>query len=554
MDQGQLTELQLLIGKLDTRLSRIERQLGVREEMKTPPPPIPKIEVKVKEKEKEKEKEEEIEQEKNPSSHSNLLGIVGVACLILAMILLIKFSIDSGWLTPVRQLILATLFGCSLIAAPLTLKQLSDKAYISMLPAGGVVILHLTNYGAIFYHQLLNPLIGIIAVWAIGFVSIWLLNKFRHDLYGILAIGGTYLGSALLKLSFPSLIPVAINVIAWDIIFTMLAIRMRNRLLICISAYFSLAVVALYQGLDSASVLNGSYAFALIQLLQIMVYSIGLSRYSIENKSPMTEKEAWQIFPVYLFFYGLEFSLFDSIYPLAATIFSIAFSLSILGFYSATRKKSGEKFSSSHPIYTLVAIMLLHSIYVVNLNDTGKMFFGLIPMALIGLYGQTLKEKKFYGLLILCYIFFGFSTFLVVANPSNLFPAAVIPLGLIYGTSVLVGYRASKEFPILVLSHGLIALSVCRLGDVIGEIWVAPLLVLCAYGALVWGLKWQDKNLGRSAFPVIFFAIGRFLFYNFEGLSQGERIITLVVMGAVIYAGGYVYRKIPELKSAESDA
>lgn len=549
MDQNQLTQLELLIGRLDTRLSRIERQLGMRDETATPPalPAEKPVSPKAFSEPDEYEVEESEESgERGPKLPSNILGIVGVACLILAMILLIKFSIDSGWLTPVRQVLLATVFGGALIAAPFVLK-LSDKAYLSLLPAGGVVILHLTNFGAIFVHQLLHPWAGILAVWAIGFLSLWLLNRFRHDVYGLLAIGGTYIGSALVKVSFPSLIPVAINLLVWDIIFTGHAIRLKSRLLICITAYFSLGIVGLYQGLDSASLISNAGMFAILQFLQIVVYAVGTAAYSLENKTKLSEKEAWQLFPVFLFFYGIEFGLLDSINPLFATIFSIAFSLALLGIYFFTRNRSVEKnFASEHTIFTLVALMLIHSIYVVNLNDTGKMLAGLIPMAIIGIYGKTLKERRYFGPLILAFVVFGISTFLIVLNPSHLLPAGIIVLGLVYAANFLVGYKLSNEVPLLFLSHGLMALSIGRLGEVVGEIWVAPILVLYAYGALVWGLKWQDKNLGRSAFPVIFFALGRFLFYNFEGLSQGERIITLIVMGAIIYAGGYVYRKIPE--------
>lgn len=527
MEDSKFSELEQLINKLDARLSRIEGKLEQPAAPSAPPKiPLPK-------------KVEAIK--KGPS---NLLGIVGVACLILAMILLIKFSIDSGWLTPMRQLLLATLFGASLIAAPFILK-FSDREYLSLLPAGGIVILHLTNYGGIFYHQILNPLFGIYFVWAIGLLSLWLLNRFRHDAYGILAIAGTYIGSALIKLSFSSLMPMALNIIIWDIIFTFFAIQLKNRMLISIAAYFSLGVVALFHLDPSNQSLNSASSFALIQFIQILVYSLGTAYYSVFNKKPMSEKEAWQLFPVYLFFYGLEFQLLDSINPLMATVFSIVFSLILLALYTFARKNSkAQGLASTDPVSTLVAIMLLHSIYIVNFNDLGKIIFGLFPLAFIGLYGKKLKTLNLSGLLLLSYFVLGYSTILVIFNPSSIASVWIITLGTLYGASVLYGYKTSKEFPILIAAHGLIIISLCRLGDVIGNFWVAPLTVIYAYGALVAGLKLNDRNLGKSAFPVIFFALGHFLFLNFSDLSQGERIVTLVVMGGVIYAGGYVYRKI----------
>lgn len=528
MDQSKFSELEQLILKLDARLSRIEGQLGQKPAPAHPvktPPPLPKVDT----------------PKKGPS---NLLGIVGVACLVLAMILLIKFSIDSGWLTPMRQLILATLFGSSLIAAPFVLKM-SDREYLSLLPAGGVVILHLTVYGGIFYHEILHPFMGITLIWGIGLLSLWLLTRFRHDAYGILAIAGTYIGSALLKVSFPSLLPVALNILIWDLIFTAFAIRLSNRSLISIAAYFSLGVVALFQIDQGGAQKELASSFALIQFLQILIYSLGTAAYSVINQKPMREKEAWQLFPVYLFFYGLEFQLLNSINPHLATAFSIVFSLILLGLYFFARKNAKtEGLASTDALTTLVGIMLLHSIYVVNFNDLGRIIFGLFPLAVIGIYGKRLKSLNLGGLLLLSYFILGFSTILLVSNPSHVSAAWIIPLGIIYGGSILFGYNSSKESAILTAAHGLILLSVYRFGDVIGNVWVAPLSVIYAYAILVAGLKTNDRMLGKSAFPVIFFALGHFLFFNFDGLSQGERIITLVVMGGVIYAGGYVYRKI----------
>lgn len=410
MDQSKFSELEQLILKLDARLSRLEGQLSPKSTPVSAPPPIPrKLEAKAR-------------------APSNLLGIVGVACLVLAMILLIKFSIDSGWLTPMRQLILATLFGSSLVAAPFVLKM-SDREYLSLLPAGGVVILHLTNYGGIFYHGIISPLTGIFLVWGIGLLSLWLLTRFRHDAYGFLAIAGTYIGSAFLKTSFPSLVPMALNILIWDIIFTVFAIQLKNRNLISIAAYFSLGVVALFQLDPSGGGQDLAPSFALIQFLQILVYSLGTAYYSVINQKPMTEKEAWQLFPVYLFFYGLEFHILDSINPLMATIFSITFSLILLGLYFYARKDAkDESLASTDSLSTLVGLILLHSIYIVNINDLGKIIFGLVPLALIGFYGKRLKSLNLGGLQILSYFILGYSTLLLISNPSKIYPAWVITL------------------------------------------------------------------------------------------------------------------------------
>ena len=98
----------------------------------------------------------------------------------------------------------------------------------------------------------------------------------------------------------------------------------------------------------------------------------------------------------------------------------------------------------------------------------------------------------------------------------------------------------------MTVANILVVVSICRLKDVIGEIWVGPLCVAYAFGCLIMAFKGSDKVLAQASLPVVVFAIGRFVFFNFSNLSPLERIISLLVMGALIYAGGYVYRKIPD--------
>ncbi len=64
-------------------------------------------------------------------------------------------------------MILASLFGFALIIAPVVTDK-KDLPYLAMLPAGGIVILHLVVYGAVFYHELLYPSVGLIAISLIG--------------------------------------------------------------------------------------------------------------------------------------------------------------------------------------------------------------------------------------------------------------------------------------------------------------------------------------------------------------------------------------------------
>ncbi len=89
------------------------------------------------------------------SMATGVLGISGAAALVLAAMYLIRLAIDSGWLTPSRQMALAALSGLALIALGLALAG-RRRRYAALLPGAGVVILFLTVFGAHVYHGLIG--------------------------------------------------------------------------------------------------------------------------------------------------------------------------------------------------------------------------------------------------------------------------------------------------------------------------------------------------------------------------------------------------------------
>lgn len=546
MESDSLKEILLSLKQIESRLDYLERRLGVSqvqidksktEVIKastalTTPPPLPHSS---------KQKEIRTEAEKP----SNLLGLVGVCCLIVAMILLIKFSIDSGWLTPARQLVLAGLFGSALVSAPLFFDS-KEKDYLSMLPSAGVVILHLTVYGGVYFHKILDPMIGTGLIWGIGFLSLWLLKKFQEDIYALLSIAGIYIGSFLVKDSFQSLTGVAGHILIWDIIFVHFAINLKKRFLIAITAYFSLFLVAVF-GI-SVDTLESHMAIQLasIQFLQIIVFMIGTALYSIWN-STLKETEVLQLLPVFIFFYGLEFYYLDSLNTHLATIFSIGFATLVFGIYSSVKNRMTEDtFESTRLIYAFVTLLLVHSIYFVTFNDLSRVIAGFFLLLVCGLKFEKLNKSEFKGVLyILCLISLC-SMLIVLAGPESISREMLIGTGVLYGAMLFIGYKKSSQALLIAIANIMIVVAIKRIGDILGEIWIGPLSVAYAFGCLLYALKSSDKLLAQASLPVIFFAIGRFVFFNFSDLSQLERIISLLLMGGLIYVGGFVYRKIPE--------
>lgn len=81
---------------------------------------------------------------------SSMLGVIGIIFVILSGIFFIKITIDSGWLTPVRQILLAAGTGLVFLFAPQFFPK-AEKEYGALLAGAGTTILHLTWLGAYFF-------------------------------------------------------------------------------------------------------------------------------------------------------------------------------------------------------------------------------------------------------------------------------------------------------------------------------------------------------------------------------------------------------------------
>src|SRR5882672_8961763 len=160
--------------ELDKRLAAIEQRLARIESRFAPrPPPVatrPAV------------PQPQPAAEESPSLVTSILGWGGAVALVLAAAYLIRLGIDSGWLTPMRQVALAAIAGLVLIGAGFWLSAL-DRQYASLLPAGGIAILFLATYGAHHYYGFIDTTFAAAAVIGICLASLWLCWIFESDLY-----------------------------------------------------------------------------------------------------------------------------------------------------------------------------------------------------------------------------------------------------------------------------------------------------------------------------------------------------------------------------------
>lgn len=474
----------------------------------------------------------------------DFLGLVGVGCILLASLLLIKFTIDSGWLTPFRQLLLAGLFGTSLISVPF-FAHFEDKKYISQLPAVGVTVLNLVVYGAVFYHQLMGPLLGLICISAIGFLSLWLLQKVGEELYAGLSIIGTYSGIFFLSTAFQNIYPVGIFLMVWDVTFVLYAIRLQRRQMIIVAGYLALGLIGLWgAGADDKELSR----IIVIQMLQFLVFAQGTSLFSTINKQILTTKETWQFFPLVIFFYGQMYYFFDCIDHVYATIFALGFAALFWGIYTFAQKKLDQTLESRDMVYTAITLVLAHSIYINEFTDFWRMVTVLIFLGSFTFIKEKIDQLALPpGSMITIGIFVLLAYLSVLFDSQSFSMTSLLIFGGLFGTFGFIirgTIKGPKSSLIMYLAHAQMMTCIWRLKAYLPEVYIAPLWILYAFGILLWALKKEDELLAKSFLPLVVFGLGRFMIFQFADLGSLQKIASLFVMGGLIFAGGYLYRRI----------
>lgn len=474
----------------------------------------------------------------------NLLGYIGSACILLASILLIKLSIDAGWLTPIRQCILAAIFAVGLIIFPFFIK-LKDQGYINFLPAIGIVILHLTTYGAVFYHNLFSPVLGILAISLIGLLSLWLLTKFKEDTYAFLSIFGIYVGIVLFHESFLQITIVALYLLIWDVLFVLFAINLKRRFIIAISSYLAFTLVALIGLSQVPGNLDSNYEIIAIQSIQFVIFVLATILFSIKNKMQLTQSEAWSFFPVIILFYGQQYFFLDRISHNFATFFSLAFALFLLTIYHIAKFKMKEKeLESAAVIYSLCSLMIFHSIFVVELNNVSRIIFSLGIMVLIACFQERIiTNKHFRGPLFISTLIIFCGYILVLCDEINY--GLLLFFGILFGAIFLVASsKLSNSWSSILLNLGHLQMFVAlyRFKQIISSFVIAPLWTGYALAILYWANTRKDKEMAQGAVLLIIIGLGRFFLFDFADLGGGQQILSLFIIGSLIFISGYFYR------------
>lgn len=538
-------------GEIEKRLAGIEARLGRVESLivKTaaPPPAQPVRPAAA------KTPPTQPEPEDRPSLVTSILGWGGAVALVLAAAYLIRLAVESGWLTPVRQVAFAAILGFVMIVAGFLLRS-KHRHYAGLLPAGGVVILFLSIYGAHLFYGFMQATPAAVAVVLVCLLSLWLCRAFASDLYALFAVAGSY-SAPLLIAGAPSVTDLVIYFSSWGVVFSVFSIWHGRRLVYLLALYLGLIIFDFMWRGQAPDAWGAALAF---QTVQFGIFGSATAMFSVRNKAPLDPASAWMHLPALLIFYFLQYVLLKKHLPELAPWIAVASALVVAGLYGVARALLQRPLPGGELLlWIYIALVLFHAGYLESVPDRWAPWVAFAAMPVLALVSWRHGAAVQVG----WPIWMGVAVIFAVNYLRILFDAdlASVPgrqlLAIVYALQLYLGYGLIRNreslkglaSPVLYAGHICAMAAALHLLDeriVESVAWAA--VALACLGLSLWG---RDRLLGQSSLFVFAAAAGKVLLYDLGGASPLARIVSLVVLGVTFYVGGLLYQRMLAVKS-----
>lgn len=486
-----------------------------------------------------------------------ILGWGGVAALVLAAIYLVQLAIDSGFLTPVRQVGLATVLGVGMISLGFILRE-EYRRISALLPAGGVAVLFVTVYGAHLYHGLIGGTAAAAGVIVICLVSLALREAFERDYYTFFAVIGAYSGPYFLHILAARPLDLIIYFGAWDFLFCIYALRARRRSVYVLAGYLAFVVF-------DASWRQAEYAdwiwAAGFQTVQFLIFLAATVFFTIRHRSPLSNAAAFVHLPAIVFFYTTTYVLVNQHASTIAPWLAFASVIPMIAGYVIARKRlPGEALAGELIVTTYAAIVLFHAGYIELINTGWRELTSLIGLLVVG--GSALSYRHLlrrFWPMTLVFAIAGFIGYARLAAGIELDEIVawrfLIPLFAVLGYVIYWHMRQASVTnlycaTILYATHLLVLAGIVHMSD--SRLVVSVVWGLLAVLALVISIVSSDRPLGRSSLIVFTAFAAKVLLFDLSGASPLVRIGCLLVLGVTMYLGGMLYQNIDSDEQPES--
>lgn len=490
-------------------------------------------------------------------SQSNVLNVAPATLMaggaavsfVLAATYFLGLLINSGWLTPLMQLLIATAVGVGLILGGLGLARY-DRRYASYMPAVGIIILYLTVYAGQLYHELLTPALSTLFISIITVGAIALGRKFRRDAYAMCAVVGVYVSPLLLHVGGTSSTVIFFYAI-WCIVFCVLAFQSGNRTVYLLSVYLAMFSFDASYRFHGGTNWMGHAAF---QLFQFLAFAATAALISVRYRVSMSKSEAIAHAPPLFYFYLLEFALFKAHAPELFPWVALASVAAVVAGYLVARRfldspaEYGATLVSSYASI-VVAHVVFFELLPVEWLPWGALAVAIIALAAFRRVGLSRIELLPVWIVagLICMVGCGFALLDALAGTQAKTSPWILPVYAIVLYAAfwrLQTLKVSESARTLCLYSGHFALMVASIRVLDNQLLISVVWGLMAVSLLVIALKFRIRILGQSSLFVFAVSAIKVVLYDLSGSAPMIRIGVLLILAVSLYVGGWLYQHL----------
>ena len=263
---------------------------------------------------------------------NSLFMPIALLGFLLVTFFIVRFAVDTGWLTPLKQIFIAALLSIIFIGAGFLYRGLNDE-YIRYLPVIGVLILFLAAFGSSNYYHFFPRNIAFLFIAMIAISCLLMYQEFKHGIYLIVAAAGGYI-VPLYVANESNLTLTNSYFVLMSIVFAGMAWRLSLRPVYLLCAYLALPVSAIAEYSD-----NDISKKVLFIMAHFLIFSLTFFVDFLKQKFTLTRFEVFAIAPLIVFFFIIEYYNLDQLHAYLGPAFIFIASLYLAALYLKLKPK-----------------------------------------------------------------------------------------------------------------------------------------------------------------------------------------------------------------------
>ena len=277
--------------------------------------------------------------------------------------------------------------------------------------------------------------------------------------------------------------------------------------------------------------------------------------FSVRNKVALTSAEAWAFSPILVLFYASEYGMIDRLYPGYAPWVALLFAGVICGAYwYATVALKNRSLPSGPVVAAFASMVAFHTIYLELLPREWCSWLAVLILLLPLALPKGDKEDRFWVALLFPKLLVAAEYMRVIVD-DDFATMNIVFFGALLLHNLVKSSAFRSSFIVLALAiaqgmRGIYLLVESGVEPPLNQLVTSGCWATLAMLVLLLGYSRRDERTAKAGVMLFAFIAGKVLLNDLDTTDSVIRVISLVGIGALLYAGGIVWKRLGTFESA----